>query len=195
MLRKFWVRAASSIYRCWRDPVKRVALIAGAGMLTCLALMAGPPYFSTASVPQRWRLSPVLEVETVSDFEDLRLTLNDTPSQDRETMRIKTKIDFAFIASYVAFLVANGVLIARAGGWRRAAGVILAICALAAGVFDVLENFAILDILDVRIATTTATMLADIRRPSTAKWSLVLVCLVLLLLSRIRGTHAISRHG
>lgn len=178
---RLWVRFVRWLYRCWRDSVKRIALLSAAATLVCFALMAGPPYFSTASVPQRWTFDPGLEVQTVRDIEDLRLTLGEAPSQDRETMRIKVKIDFAFIASYVALLVSLGVLVARHAGWRRAAGVALAICALAAGVFDVLENLAILDILDVRIASTTETMLAAIRRPSTVKWNLVAVCVIILL--------------
>lgn len=181
MLQRFWVNSVRWIHRCWRDPVKRIALLAATAALACVALLAGPPYFSTASVPQRWTFDPGLEVQTVTDVEDLRLTLGDAPSQDRETMRVKVNIDFAFIAAYVALLVALGVLIARHGGWRRAAGVAVAICALAAAVFDVLENLAILDILDVRIAATTETMLMAIRQPSTAKWSLVAVCAILLI--------------
>jgi len=75
-------------------------------------------------------------------------------------MRVKIRIDFAFIAAYVTLLVALGVVHARAGSWRRFAGVAVAICALAVGVFDVLENLAILDVLDVPIASTTGTLLA-----------------------------------
>jgi hypothetical protein len=170
------------LYRCWRDPVKRLALLAATATLACFVLTSGPPYFSNASVPQRWG-GPIMEIQTVHDVEDLRLTLGEAPSQDREVMRVKTKIDFGFIASYVALLVSLGVLTARSGGWRRLTGVVLALCGLAAGVFDVRENLAILDILDVRIAMTSNAMLADITRPSTIKWSLIAVCAVLLLLS------------
>ena len=59
--------------------------------------------------------------------------------------------------------------------------------AIAAGVFDVLENLAIADVLDVKIAATTETMMAAIRQPATAKWSLVAVSVVLLLVSQVRG--------
>ncbi|MEO5925737.1 MAG: hypothetical protein ABIR70_18105 [Bryobacteraceae bacterium] len=179
----FWDKFVRWVYRCWRDPVKRLALVAAVVTLSCFGLLAGPPYFSTASVPARWSFDPGLEVQTVTDAEDLRLTLGDAPSQDRETMRIKVKIDFAFILAYVAFLVSLGVLAAQKGGWRRAAGVAVALCALAIGVFDVLENLAILDILDVRIADTTSTLLDAIRTPARIKWSLAAVCAVLVLLS------------
>jgi hypothetical protein len=161
--------------------VKRFALIAAFSCSACLGILAGPPYFSTASVPQRWAFDPGLEVQTVTDAEDLRLTLGDAPSQDRETMRVKVKIDFAFIVSYVALLIVLGVLLARSGGWRRFAGIAAALCALAAGVFDVLENIAILDVLDVRILSTTDAMLNAIRQPSRTKWLLLAACAVLLL--------------
>ncbi len=181
MLRNSWVRFASWIYRCWRDPLKRLALLAAVVTLGCLGVLAGPPFFSTAAAPQRWPLFPTLEVETVTDAEDLRLTLGDAPSQDREALRIKVKIDFAFIAAYGTLLVALGLLLAREGGWKRVAGVAAALSALAAGVFDVLENLAILDILDVSIASTTETMMAAIRQPSRTKWLLLAGCAACLL--------------
>ena len=140
----------------------------------------GPPDFSTASAPQRWP-DPQIEVQTVTDAEDLRLTLGDAPSSDRETMRIKLRIDYAFIACYVTLLASLGL--ARKG----VAGVAAAIAAIAAGVFDVLENLAIADVLDVKIAATTETMMAAIRQPATAKWSLVAVSVALLLVSQVRG--------
>lgn len=181
MLLNSWAKFTRWLYRCWREPVRRLALIAAFCCAACMGILAGPPYFSTASVPVRWPFDPGLEVQTVTDTEDLRLTLGDAPSQDRETMRLKVKIDFAFIASYGTLLVALGVIGARFGGWRRFAGVAAALCAVAAGVFDVLENLAILDVLDVRIASTTETMLNAIRQPSHIKWTLLAVCAALLL--------------
>jgi hypothetical protein len=181
MLLNSWASFTRWVWRCWRDPLQRLALIAGLASAACLGLLAGPPYFSTASVPQRWTFDPGLEVQTVTDAEDLRLTLGDAPSQDRETMRLKVKIDFAFIAFYGTLLVTLGLIAARSGGWRRLVGVAAALCAVAAGVFDVLENLAILDVLDVPISATTETMLEAIRQPSTTKWSLAAACAVLLL--------------
>jgi hypothetical protein len=186
MLRNSWARFLRFAERCRRDPVKRVAVIAGMLLVTCWLLLLGPPDFSTASAPQRWP-DPHLEVQTVRDVEDLRLTLNDAPSQDRETMRVKLRIDYAFIACYVTLLASLGVIGSRKGGWQRMAGVVAAITAIAAGVFDVLENLAISDVLDVKIAATTEVMLAAIRRPAAAKWSLVAVSVALVLLSQVRG--------
>jgi hypothetical protein len=158
----------------------KVLLLSVAACILCIGLLWGPPHFTTSSVAQRWG-DPILDLETVQTVEEVRLILSDAPSQDRETMRLKTQIDFAFVASYVALLVTLGVGMARHGGWRRMLGVTAAICGLAAGVFDVFENLAILDILDVKIAATTEQMLAAIRQPSTVKWSLAAISVVLLL--------------
>jgi hypothetical protein len=183
---KCWRGLSRFIYGCWTDPLKRLALIAGLLTVACWLLLIGPPDFSTASVPQRWS-DPQLEVQTVRDVEDLRLTLGDAPSQDRETMRIKLRVDYAFIASYVLLLISLGTIGARSGGWRRITGVAAAITGLAAGVFDVLENLATVDILDVKIAATTEQMLAAIRQPAAIKWSLVALSVALVLLNRLAG--------
>ena len=183
---KAWVRLTHIVYGCWREPLKRLALIAGLLTVGCWMLLIGPPQFSTASVPQRFS-DPQLEVQTVQDVEDLRLTLGDAPSQDRETMRIKLRIDYAFIAAYVTLLASLGVVQARKGGWLRIVGVAAALAAVAAGVFDVLENLAIVDVLDVKIAATTEQMLAAIRQPSLIKWSLAALSVALVLLSQFAG--------
>ena len=179
-LGKAWVKFTRAVDAWWRDPVKRVALIAGVLTVACWGLLLGPPDFSTASAPQRWP-DPQIEVQTVRDVEDLRLTLGDAPSVDRETMRIKLRIDYAFIACYVTLLASLGLM------RRRVLGVAAAVGAVAAGVSDVLENVAIARILDVRIAATTPEMLAAIRQPAAVKWSLVALSVALLLISRVRG--------
>ncbi|MEO8099859.1 MAG: hypothetical protein ABI811_19330 [Acidobacteriota bacterium] len=179
-MRSFWVNVMRRLHRCWRDPLQRAALVLATLAIACFALLAGPPFFSTASQPQRFD-DPNIEVQTVHDIEDLRLTLGEAPSQDREAMRIKLYIDFAFIPAYAFLLATLGALLTRQGGWKQIAGIAAAICGLAAGVFDLLENLAILAILDLRISATSDTMLTAIRRPSSIKWTLAAVSVTLLL--------------
>jgi hypothetical protein len=169
---EFWVNFTTWLRRCWRDPLRRIALLAGLASLACWILLLGPPRFSNAAMPQRFP-SVLLEVQTVESVEDLRLTIGDAPSLDREALRIKLWVDFAFIAAYAVFLAALAALLARRGGWRRQAGWAAALCGAAAAAFDVQENRAILALLDVRIADTTEAMLASIRRASTFKWILL----------------------
>lgn len=155
----------------WRDGVRRAVLIATVLAAMMLALLAGPPYFSTASQPQTFS-DPVLALQLVRDVEEVRLILSDAPSQDRETMRIKTYIDYGLIASYGGLCVSLGLLAARRRGWRMAAGIAGGICGVAAGVFDMLENRMILALLDVPLRDTTESMLNAIRGASLAKWML-----------------------
>ena len=176
---------ASWIYGVWRDPVRRAVLVTSVLTLAALVLLAGPPYFSTASRPQTFS-DPVLALEFVRDLEEVRLILSDVPSQDRETMRIKTYIDYGFIASYSGLSVALALLLARRGGWRLAAAMIGGMCGVAAGLFDVLENRAILEIVDVPLRKTTPEMLNAIRGASLAKWMLAGVAVLVLPASFIR---------
>ena len=189
MLPGFWVRSASSLYRVWRDRVRRAVLVTAVLTLASLVLLAGPPYFSTASQPQTFS-DPVIALELVRDLEEVRLILSDVPSQDRETMRIKTYIDYGFIASYSGLSIALALLLARRRGWRMAAAIIGGICGVAAGLFDVFENRAILEILDVPLRNTTPSMLNAIRGASLAKWTLagVAICALLLPFIRVKKT-------
>jgi hypothetical protein len=101
-------------------------------------------------------------------------------------MRVKQYEDFGFIACYTGFFLALAALVIRTGGWRLMTGSAAGICGLATGVFDVLENRAILKLLDVPLRTTTPAMIQAIRGPSTAKWILAGVTVVLLSASFIK---------
>ena len=150
-------------------------------LLTAAAfiLMRGRPYFTNASHPPRFG-DPVLALQFARDAQDVDWILGDAPSPDREVMRVKQYEDFAFITSYTALLLALSSLAIRKGGWRQITGIAAGISGLAAGVFDVLENRAILNLLDVPLRATTPAMIQAIRGPSTAKWILAGVTVVLL---------------
>jgi hypothetical protein len=185
MQQGFWAKFSAWIWRVWRDGVRRAVLVTAVLTMMMLALLAGPPYFSTASQPQTFS-DPVLALELVRDLEEVRLILSDAPSQDRETMRIKTYIDYGFIASYSGLSVSLALLAARRRGWRMAAAIVGGICGVFTGVFDVLENRAILTILDVSLRDTTENMLNGIRGASLAKWMLAGVALAAFAVSFFR---------
>lgn len=155
-------------------------------MLTVAAfiLLMAPPSFTNASKPRFG--DPMLAIQFARDVQDIDWILGDAPSPDREVMRIKQYIDFGFITCYSALELALSLLAARRGGWRLVAGIAGGICGVAAGVFDVLENRAILNLLDVPLRATTPAMIQAIRGPSTAKWILAGVTVVLLAASLIR---------
>ncbi len=155
-------------------------------LLTAAAfvLLLGRPSFTNASKPRFG--DPMLALQFAGDVQDIDWILGDAPSPDREVMRVKQYVDFGFITCYTALFLALAALAIRKGGWRQVSGIAAGICGLAVGVFDVLENRAILNILDVPLRATTPAMIQAIRGPSTAKWILAGVTVVLLAVSFIR---------
>src|SRR5579872_3056026 len=137
--------------------------------ILCIAILAvykGRPDFSNASKPARGIADSVTALQLARNVDEVDDVLGEAPSPDREAMRIKQYIDFAFIPAYVALYAAVGLLF----GSRL--GVFVAVCGVATGIFDVIENFGILRILDVPLSQTTQAMVDSIRHPSLAKWTL-----------------------
>jgi hypothetical protein len=162
------VRLANQI-----KPERRVGWLA----LACLALLvliALPPIFSNASMPPRGIASPILAMEMVRNVEEVDAILGESPSPDREVMRLKQYIDFGFIAAYTALFLAARPLV---GG---TAGLVIAIGGAVAGVADVIENIGILRVVNVDLAHTTQGMVDAIRIPSLIKWTLVWIAMALL---------------
>jgi hypothetical protein len=169
----------------WVNSLERLTALLAMLTVAALVLLLGRPSFTNASRPPRFG-DPVLALQFARDVRDVDWILGEAPSPDREVMRVKQYVDFAFITCYAALCAALGALAARQGGWRQVTGIAAGVCGLATGVFDVLENRAILHLLDVPLRATTPAMIQAIREPSTAKWILAGVTVVLLSSSFIR---------
>jgi len=169
----------------WVNSQHRLVILLAMLTVAAFILLMGQPYFTNASKPPRFG-EPLLALQFARNVQDIDWILGDAPSPDREVMRVKQYADFALIACYTALALALSLLAARKGGWRRVAGLAGGICGVAAGVFDVLKDRAILHILDVPLRATTPAMIQAIRGPSTAKWILLGVTVVLLASSLIR---------
>lgn len=178
MPRVFWDNSLA-------ESMSRLTVLMAMLTVATLMLLLGRPSFTNASKPPRFG-DPMLALQFARDVQDVDWILGDAPSPDREVMRVKQYADFAFIASYAGLFVALGALAIRKGGWRRAAGMTAAICGVAAAAFDILENRAILKLLDVPLRATTPGMIQAIRGPSIAKWILAGVTVVLLAVSLIK---------
>lgn len=150
-----------------------------------LALLLGRPHFTNASKPPRFG-SPMLALQFVRDVQDIDWILGDAPSPDREVMRVKQLIEFAFIACYCGLFLTLGAKAARKSGWRRILGIGAGVTGVAAAICDVLKSRAILDLLDVPLIAVTPGMIQAIREPSTAKWILAGVTVVLFAGSLVR---------
>jgi hypothetical protein len=156
--------------------------------LACVAIniiLLGKPDFSNASQPPRNIPSPVVALEVARNVDEVDAILGEAPSPDREAMRIKQYIDFGFIACYAALYVALGMM------FRSRLAVAAAVAGVAAAVFDVVENFAILRVIELPLLQTTQAMIDAIRYPSLAKWTLAFLATALfaaLFLNRRRWT-------
>jgi hypothetical protein len=146
--------------------------------LVILALLAGKPSFTNASQAPRGIRDPMIALQMARDAGEVDAILGESPGPDREAMRLKQYIDFAFIASYVALFGAMGAALTRRSRW----GWVVAVSGLAMGVPDALENLAILRLLPVDLSNTTQAMIDAIRQASVIKWSCASATMVVLAL-------------
>jgi hypothetical protein len=160
--------------------VERLAGLLAVLCLAVAALLVGKPSFSNASLPVRGIDDPVIAIQAARSLTDVDWVLGNAPSPDREVMRIKQRIGFAFIGAYTALFLTLALLLLRSGDLGRIAGPAAMICALATAAFNILENLAVLRILDVPLYETTAPMIGAIRSASFASWALAALTLALL---------------
>ncbi len=179
-----------------RDSLVKLERLAGALAVLCLAiaaLLVGKPSFSNSSLPVRGVDDPVIAIQAARSITDVDWVLGNAPSPDREVMRIKQRLGFAFIGSYTALFLALALLLLRSGGVGRIAGPAAMICALATAGFNVAENVAVLRILDVPLYETTAAMIGAIRSASFASWALAGMTLALLSAYFLRSPRIMMR--
>jgi hypothetical protein len=152
-----------------RMTIGRWVAVFALACVVMIIVLNGKPEFSNASRPPRGIASPVVALEVARNVDEVDAIVGDAPSPDREAMRIKQYLDFAFIASYSSLYVALALLL------RSRWATLAAVCGVAAGVFDVAENLGILRILDLPLRQTTQAMVDAIRYPSLTKWTLAFV--------------------
>lgn len=170
-------------------PASIPKLAIACGWVGVVALVLAIWTTAAGSLPARHPLpegvqSPILALELIRDPRlldqiarpDVETPRGDSaapaPRRERERLRNSIQIDFGFIVSYAAFFSIVGYLI-----WAVAippfggVGLIAAGSAIAAAVFDVLENLAMLRLLRNDLA-------AHPRPVSLVKWSLVFVAVI-----------------
>jgi hypothetical protein len=151
-------------------------------VVLCLAIvisMAGKPSFTNASLPVRGIRDPGIALQMARSIDEVDSILGEAPSADREVMRLKQYLDFAFIATYVAIALVMSWALARR---MRLAALALVVFTVAAAIFDVRENLAILRLLPLELGQTTRASIDAIRAASSVKWSLIALPPVMLAL-------------
>jgi hypothetical protein len=144
--------------------------------LAILAVMAGRPSFTNASQPGNGVHDPKIALQMARDARDVDDILEDAPSPDREVMRLKQYIDFAFIGGYVALFWIMSQVLARRSRW----GYALALCGIAVAVPNVIENLEILRLIPLDLRDTPQALIDSIRHASVAKWSAASIAMVIL---------------
>jgi hypothetical protein len=119
--------------------------------------------------------------------------LGNAPSQDREVMRVKQEIGFAFIGAYTALCLTLAWLLLRSGGIGRIAAPAAMVCTVATAAFNIAGNLAVLRILDVPLYETTGPMIGAIRSASFATWALAALTLALLSTYFLRSPRRLPR--
>jgi hypothetical protein len=167
--------------------VNRLERIAGLLALWCIAmlvLMFASPHFTSASKPQHGIPDPVLALQMAHDLADVDAVLGEAPSADREVMRTKQYEDFGFIAGYACLYLVLSWLLARTYSRTRRVAFVLAVVAafsgIAAAALDIIENFAILRIVDVKLGATSQSMIDAIHYAAMYKWACGFIALGLL---------------
>src|SRR5262249_29735394 len=97
---------------------------------------------------------------------------------------------FGYIAIYVVFLSCLALLLTELiSDWTKYLSLGAVVCAVLAGVFDVIENFQMLKATSTPARAATDSLANSIRYPSLVKWALLfVVCLVAgVILSRRGG--------
>lgn len=161
----------------------RLRRLAGALAILCLVLvilLRGKPYFTNASHPPRGIPDSEVAIQVARSLGEIDDILGNAPSPDREVIRFKQYIDFVFTAAYTALFLTLALMLMREGGWGRLAGAAAMVCALATGVFNVLQDVAIFSILDIPLDALPSAAINAIRSAAAAKWALAAVTEVFL---------------
>src|SRR5579863_7868083 len=151
-----------------RPKIDRVAAGFAVLALVMLALLAGKPSFTNASRPPRGISDSGIALQVAQSLGDVDLILGEAPSPDREVMRIKQYIDFGFMLALTGLFLTLALMLMRQGGWGQLVGLAAMICGVATGVFGLIEQRAILRILDISLVQTTPAMINSIRSAGAA---------------------------
>ncbi|MDP8990954.1 MAG: hypothetical protein M3N41_12855, partial [Acidobacteriota bacterium] len=149
-----------------------------------LAVLAGRPSFTNASLPVRGVADPVVALQMARDPGDVEAVLGDAPSPDREVMRVKQYVDFGLIVGYFGLALAMGAALRRGGRGRT--GLLLMTITSVAAFHDVRENLITLRVLNLGLSQVTTAMLDQLRLISMGKWVFLAAASVVLAAVTVR---------
>jgi hypothetical protein len=134
--------------------------------------------------------NPVLALELAANGAEIDAVNRSENGKVTAFIRRQTSKDFGYIVIYVVFLSCLALLLIELGfEWTKSLGWGAVVCAVLAGVFDVIENLGMLQATATPAGAATDSLANSIRYPSLVKWSLLFVfCLLVgFSLSRLGG--------
>ena len=134
--------------------------------------------------------NPVLALELPANGAEIDAVNRSEGGKVTEFIKKQLSKDFGYIVIYVVFFSCLALLLIELGSDRsKYSGWGAVVCAVLAGVFDVIENLGMLKAVSTPAGAATNSLANSIRYPSLAKWALLFVfCLLAgLTLSRVRG--------
>ena len=170
--------------------------ISGWCAVACLvisALLLGNPTFSNASLPVDGITDPVIAIQAARSVKDVDYVLGESPSPDREVMRVKERIGIGFTVAYTGLFLSLSVLLSRSGAVGRILAPAAAVTSLAAGGFNVASNLAVLRLLNAHLYEITAPMIGAIRSAAFVSWAGAAITLLLLSVYCFRNPAILAR--
>ena len=134
--------------------------------------------------------SPVLALELAANGSEIDAINRSEGGKATAFIKKQLSKDFGYIVIYVVFFSCLALLLIELGSdWTKYLGWGVVVCAVIAGVFDVIENFRMLKATSTPAGAATDSLANSIRYPSLAKWALLfVVCLLVgVILSRQGG--------
>ena len=127
-----------------------------------------------------------LAFQLVGTANGIKKVLGSAPSDYRPVLRRSIHKDFVYIAGYVILFLFLGILVTQAGTSAvRWVGLLAAISIIVAALFDLSENFGMLQTISLNPNDITDAMAVGIRRASLLKWGFFFLTMLLLGLSLV----------
>jgi hypothetical protein len=134
--------------------------------------------------------SPVLALELPANGAEIDAVNRSEDGKSTDFIKTQLSKDFGYIVVYVVFFACLALLLTElVSDWSKYLSLSAVVCAVIAGVFDVIENFGMLKAVSTPAGTATDSLANSIRYPSLAKWAFLFVfCLLIgVTLSRRQG--------
>jgi hypothetical protein len=170
-------------------------LVRAVGALACVMVVLGIVAFvlekthpaPPATLPPDLS-RPVLAIE-LAKFDEAKGILGDLDAKGDSPMRVYLRKglygDYFFIALYWLLFVGMSALLAkRSHRWAVWAGVIAAVCATSAAIFDVVENLSIAALVDA--PDIREHLVRNVTAAASGKWLLISIALLILSLVFLR---------